>query len=82
MAAEAVAVSWWQRVVGRLHLTVRFMQDSYHEIRYKSTWPDFPQVRQASIAIIIFVLVIGAVITLLDTVLHGLLVRLIPSLFR
>jgi preprotein translocase subunit SecE len=40
------------------------------------------QVRQASIAIIVFVLIIGFVITLLDWILRGLLVQLIPSLFR
>jgi len=45
------------------------------------TWPDFPQVRSATIAIIIFVLLLGLVITVLDAVLHGLLIRLIPSLF-
>ena len=45
------------------------------------TWPDFPQVRSATIAIIIFVLVLGLFITALDTVLQALLIRLIPSLF-
>jgi len=75
MAADAVAVSRW-------HQVVTFIQESYHEIRHKTTWPDLAQVRQASIAIIVFVLIIGLVITLLDTVLHTLMVRLIPSLFR
>jgi preprotein translocase SecE subunit len=74
MATQAVTASWWQRAVA-------FVRDSYHEIRHKSTWPDFPQVRQASIAIIIFVLLIGLLITLLDLVLRGVLQRLIPSLF-
>ena len=75
MATNAVATaSWWSRAVA-------FVQDSYHEIRAKTTWPDFAQVRQASIAIIIFVLLIGMVISLLDLVLHGLLVQLVPSLF-
>jgi preprotein translocase SecE subunit len=75
MAAEAVAVSRW-------HQAITFIQESYHEIRFKTTWPDLAQVRQASIAIIVFVLIIGLVITALDTVLHALMVRLIPSLFR
>ena len=75
MAAEAlVTTSWWSRAVA-------FVRDSVHEIRAKTTWPDFPQVRQASIAIIIFVLLIGLVISLLDLVLHSLLVKLLPSLF-
>lgn len=47
----------------------------------KVTWPDLPQVRSATIAIIIFVLLLGLVITILDYALSGILVRLIPSLF-
>jgi len=75
MASEVVAVSKWQQVN-------TFIRESYHEIRHKTTWPEVAQVRQASIAIIIFVLIIGLVITLLDLILRGLLIRLIPSLFR
>ena len=76
MAADAVAArpSWAQR-------SVAFVRDSYHEIRQKTTWPDFAQVRQASIAIIVFVLIVGLLITLLDLALNGVLVRLLPSLF-
>ena len=47
----------------------------------KVTWPDVTQVRQATISIIIFVLVLGLVITLLDFVLQGILIKMIPSLF-
>ena len=74
MATEVVAVGRWQA-------TVAFLRDSYHEIRLKTTWPDFPQVRQASIAIIVFVLAIGLVISLLDVFLNYVLVTLIPSIF-
>jgi preprotein translocase subunit SecE len=45
------------------------------------TWPDVPQVRSATVAIIIFVLILGLLITALDAVLQGLLIRLVPSLF-
>ena len=75
MAAEAVAVGRWQQVVS-------FIRESYHEIRHKTTWPDFPQVRQASIAIVVFVLIVGLFISLLDAALNGILQHLIPSLFR
>jgi preprotein translocase subunit SecE len=47
----------------------------------KVTWPDVPQVRSATISIIVFVLILGLVITLLDFVLQGVLIKLIPSLF-
>jgi len=46
----------------------------------KVTWPDLPQVRSATISIIIFVMLIALVITLLDFVLQGVLIKLIPSL--
>ena len=75
MATDVVTVSKWQGFVA-------FVRDSFNEVRHKTTWPDMPQVRQASIAIIIFVLLIGLVITLLDLALSGVLIRLIPSLFR
>ena len=45
------------------------------------TWPDFPQVRSATLAIIIFVLFLALVITALDAILNGLLIQLLPSLF-
>jgi preprotein translocase subunit SecE len=47
----------------------------------KVTWPDRPQVQQATIQIIVFVLFIGAMISVLDLVLQGLLIKGIPSLF-
>jgi len=46
----------------------------------KVTWPDLAQVRSATISIIIFVLLLGLVITLLDFVLQGILIKGIPSL--
>jgi len=54
----------------------------YHEViaeMKKVTWPDRPQLQQATIQIIIFVLVLGAVIGLVDVALQALLVRL-PSM--
>lgn len=56
----------------------------YHSVMAemrKVTWPDFPQVRSATIAIVIFVLLIGMMITIMDFVLNGVLVRWLPSLF-
>jgi preprotein translocase subunit SecE len=60
------------------------LKDFYHgvmaEMR-KVTWPDRQQVQSATIAIIIFVLVIALFITLLDFALQGILIKAIPSLF-
>ena len=45
------------------------------------TWPDLGQVRSATIAIIIFVLIIALLITMVDGILQALLIKLLPSLF-
>jgi preprotein translocase subunit SecE len=60
--------------------TTTFLTDVRSELR-KVTWPDRAQLRQATVAILIFVLLIGGVIAILDIVLNALLVNLIPSLF-
>ena len=56
-----------------------FYQDVRAEM-VKVTWPDTPQVRQLTIAVIVFSLVIGGVIAILDIVLQLIFVRGIPSL--
>jgi preprotein translocase subunit SecE len=56
-----------------------FYQAVVAEMR-KVTWPEVTDVRRATIAIIVFVLLIGLFIYLLDIVLQGLLGNLIPSL--
>ena len=58
-----------------------FYQAVMAEMR-KVTWPELKDVQRATIAIIIFVLVLGLFIFLLDMVLQGLLGQLIPSLFK
>ena len=57
-----------------------FYQAVVAEMR-KVTWPELPDVRRATIAIIAFVLLLGLLIWLLDLVLQQILVKLIPSLF-
>ena len=47
----------------------------------KVTWPEPPDVRRATIAIIAFVLLLGLFIWVMDVVLQQLLVKLIPSIF-
>ena len=55
--------------------TVQFYHDVMAEMK-KVTWPDRPQLQDATIKIIIFVLCIGAIIALMDIGLQFLLVRL------
>ena len=72
-APPAPTRSWWARLVDLYHGIIAEMR--------KVTYPDRTQVRQATVAIIIFVLLLGLVIYLLDAALSAILVRLLPSLF-
>ena len=65
--------NWISRLVTFYHGVIAEMK--------KVTWPDRPQVQQATISIILFVLALGALISILDLVLQGLLIKGIPSLF-
>jgi preprotein translocase subunit SecE len=65
--------NWISRLVTFYHGVIAEMK--------KVTWPDRQQVRQATISIILFVLALGALISILDLVLQGLLIKGIPSLF-
>jgi len=63
---------------------VRAGIDYYHSVMaemHKVTWPDRQHVRQATQGIIIFVLAIGAMISLMDVALNGVLIQLLPRLF-
>jgi preprotein translocase subunit SecE len=57
---------------------VTFYHDVIAEMK-KVTWPDRPQLQSATIQIIIFVLLLGALIGLVDVALQFTLVRL-PSM--
>jgi preprotein translocase subunit SecE len=54
---------------------VEFYHDVMAEMK-KVTWPDRPQLQDATIKIIVFVLFLGAVIALMDLGLQFLIVRL------
>jgi preprotein translocase subunit SecE len=71
---------WWAGTVAGIKATPEFLREVRAEMK-KVTWPDFPQLRQATITIIIFVLIIAAFIALMDVSLQAVLVRGIPALF-
>jgi preprotein translocase subunit SecE len=59
---------------------VSYYNDVMVEMR-KVTWPDWPQVRQATLGIIAVVLFIGAVIGIIDLICQAVLVSGLPRLF-
>ena len=60
--------------------SVAFYHDVIAEMK-KVTWPDRAQLQSATIQIIIFVLILGALIGLVDVTLQFALVRLPSMLF-
>jgi len=57
-----------------------FYHDVMAEMR-KVTWPDWPQVRQLSIGVVVLSLFIGLVIFIMDYVFQLVLVAWLPRLF-
>ena len=80
MATEVARPGFGQRLADG----IRGIPSGYREIvaeMKKVTWPDRDQTVDATWRIIIFVLFIGLVIFVMDWLLQGLLVQLLPSLF-
>jgi preprotein translocase subunit SecE len=73
VTTEAARPNLIQRLIAFYHDVVAEMK--------KVTWPEWPQVRQLAIGVIVLSLFIGAIIGLIDLVLQQVLVRWIPSLF-
>ena len=73
MAVEVTRESFPRRMI-------TFYTDVLAEMR-KVVWPDRGQIRQATVGIILIVLLVGAVIGLLDLLIQNLFVRGLPALF-
>ena len=80
MAVDVVPPAPENKAAAAVRGIPSFYQSVVAEMR-KVTWPEVPDVRRATIAIIVFVLLLGLLIWLLDVVLQQVLVKLIPSLF-
>ena len=68
----------------RVSSGARGMVAFYHAVMAemkKVTWPEVPDVRRATIAILIFVILLALLIYIMDVALQGVLASLIPSLF-
>jgi preprotein translocase subunit SecE len=69
---------------GRVASGARGVVAFYHAVMTemkKVTWPEVPDVRRATVAILIFVVLLALLIYIMDVALQGLLANLIPSLF-
>jgi preprotein translocase subunit SecE len=69
---------------GRVASGTRGVVAFYHAVMAemkKVTWPEVPDVRRATVAILIFVILLALLIYIMDVALQGVLANLIPSLF-
>ena len=66
MATEVVAKK------GALTRTKDFVNEVVDELK-KVTWPDFPQLKNATLVIIVFVVIVALIIWVMDLAVRGLL---------
>ena len=52
-------------VPARVQSTQTFLQESWGELR-KVTWPDYGQLKNATLVVLVFVILISAIIWLMD----------------
>lgn len=66
MATEVVAKK------GALTRTREFIVETIDELK-KVTWPDFPQLKNATLVIIVFVIIVALIIWVMDLSVRGIL---------
>ena len=66
MATEVVAKK------GALTRTREFIVETIDELK-KVTWPDFPQLKNATVVIIVFVIIVALIIWVMDLSVRGIL---------
>ena len=52
-------------VGGRIQASKTFVEESVDELR-KVTWPDYPQLKNATLVVLFFVFMVSAIIWLMD----------------
>ena len=77
--AAVAAIVWRERVKEQGTGFVKFVQEAVSEGK-KITWPSREELRKWTLAILVFVVLVAAVIGTMDIVLQWLLVRLPSSI--
>jgi preprotein translocase subunit SecE len=80
LVAAVAVVRWRQPVFAAMGRTVRYIEEVRAEVR-KVTWPSWEELRKSTIVIIIFVIIVGLIIAVMDAVFAFLLVTLPGRLF-
>jgi preprotein translocase subunit SecE len=80
LVAAAAVVRWRQPLFSAAGRTVRYIEEVRAEVR-KVTWPSWEELRKSTVVIIIFVIIVGLIIALMDFLFSQLLVSLPGRLF-
>ncbi len=80
LAVVGTFVAWRRPVLAFGVRTTAFMRDVHGEIR-KVTWPTVLDLRKSTTVIVIFVLIIGVVIGVMDKIFSTLLIDFLGRLF-
>jgi preprotein translocase subunit SecE len=70
-----------QRVGGFFRKTVGYMREVRAEVN-KVTWPTWEELRQTTVVIIVFVVIIGLIIGVMDIISSWVLIDLLGRLLR
>ena len=79
LAAAAALVVWREQVRAMAHSTAVFTGEVKAEVK-KVTWPDRQQLKNATLVIIGFVLLMALIIGVMDLVLQAIFVNVLPRL--
>jgi preprotein translocase SecE subunit len=63
----------------RNHPIVRFLFESYYELRFKVTWPTFRQARNMTAVVVVLSVVIGTILATADFGFHRLFLLMIGA---
>jgi preprotein translocase subunit SecE len=80
MLAGVSLVIWRQPVLGFAGRTATYLREVRAELR-KVTWPTWDDLRKSTIVIIIFVIVLGIIIGILDFIFAKLLIDVLGRAF-
>ena len=80
LVAAAALVRWRQPVFAATSRAVRYLGEVRAEVR-KVTWPSWNELRKSTVVILIFIVILGLVISFMDFVFSFLLVSLPGRLF-
>ncbi|MGK2860676.1 MAG: preprotein translocase subunit SecE [Chitinophagaceae bacterium] len=65
-----------------MNKTVNYVKESYKELTEKVTWPNWDQLQQSTMIVLVSTLVITAIISLMDFVAGGALKFVYNQLFK